>query len=292
LKSSTRVAAALVAATGIAASATVATSAQANAEITVAGDARRKINLAGRQRMLTQFMARATCFAKLKTEGERQKQDRISAMFLFEQTLMDLRAGSPVQEMLPETDSEVLASLDKQGSLWKAYQSALAADDLAAIQRTSEALLTVANETVTLIEKKRAPAAGVDKALAAALNISGRQRMLIQRSVKSFCYVAAGFDPAASRTALKASLALFDSSLEKLRSGDSEMGLLPPPVAEIGDQLTKVAELWAPLRAVLLKVADGQTATQDEILMVAINNLDVLEKMNAIVELYQELASG
>lgn len=265
---------------------------RAEGEITPQLDARRKINLAGRQRTLSQFIARAVCFATIGVEGAAQMQDRMSAKFLFDQTLIDLREGSPVQGILPEQNAAILASLDRQAASWKSYQVAIAAEQLGPILAEGEKVFAAADATVTLIEQKLAPAAGVDPMMAATLNKAGMTRTLLQRAVKAFCYVAAGHEVAANRATIRTAVERLDLFLAKLATGDDALRIMAPPVAEIGDQLVTVETYWAPLRTVLKKAGDGAAASREEVTLVAQKCAKVLEELNAIVSLYQELAAG
>jgi hypothetical protein len=264
--------------------------AQQPPSITVVDDARRKLNLAGRQRMLTQMMAKAACFAKLTADGGPHMQEQLSAQFVFDQTLADLRIGSPVSEVLPETDAEIVASLDRQGSLWKSYQTALTEGDLSTILKTSDALLTAANDTVTLIRRKRVKQAGLNPGMAVALDTAGRERLLIQRASRAFCAIAAGIDAEANRALLVQDLDEFDKVLTMLEKGDPASGLPEPPVLQIVDQIAAVRAAWMPVDTLMRKVAAGHRPTNDDILAVWIDNARALQEMNAIVELYQELA--
>lgn len=77
---------------------------------------------------------------------------------------------------------------------------------------------------------------GGELARSEAINKAGRQRMLTQRIVKSYCQVGMGVDAAAARAQLAASVRLFDAQL-------AELAPLAPASAGA------LRELWLPFRS-------------------------------------------
>jgi hypothetical protein len=261
----------------------------ASEPITEAADGKRKINLSGRQRMLSQYMAKAVCFASLGIDERTQVNEMMLTRHLFDQTLADLRNGSEIQRMLPETDAQILAALDKVGGHWAGYGAAVAKRELAAVAGTNLTVLATSNEAVTLFERKYGSLGKVSKPIAAALNISGRQRMLTQKASKELCFIAAGRDAETNRGRLKETIALFERSMRGLRDGDGELGLEAAPAGEIIDQIDRANEAWAALRPIFAKVADGAAPSTEDLAFVSQRNVAVMQAMNAMVELYELL---
>jgi hypothetical protein len=258
--------------------------------ITVEADGKRKINLSGRERMLSQYMAKAVCFATLGIDQKTQIEEMKIAHHLFARTLVDLRDGSAVQQMLPEEDLGINTALDEVERLWYPYGIAVEKLDLAAVVAQNVPLLTKMNDAVTLFQKKYA-AKKVAPEIAAALNISGRQRMLTQKSSKEFCLVISGQDPTGNRTNLKATIALFQASLAGLKDGNEAMGLKTAPNAALQEQIGKVAAAWQPMYEIFARVADGASPTPDEILAISRQNVAVMETANAMTFLYEKAAT-
>ena len=75
----------------------------------------------------------------------------------------------------------------------------------------------------------------------AAVNKAGRQRMLTQRIVKSYCEVGLGVLPERARAKLDDAVSLFDSQLAQLRELDDG--------TELGGALRAVTEKWTDMRA-------------------------------------------
>lgn len=259
----------------------------ASEPITAAADGKRKINLSGRQRMLSQYMAKAVCFANLKVDEKLQIDELQLAHHLFERTLVEMRDGSPVQRMLPEEDLKINAALDEVEKVWYVYGKAVKTREIGAVVGQNLAVLTKSNDAVTLFQKKYGSKGETSPEIAAALNISGRQRMLTQKSSKEFCLVASGLDTAGNRTALKASIDLFDKSMAGLKDGDKDMGLGAAPTKAIIDQIGKVNEAWAPMKAIFAKVAEGGEAKPEDIAAISKQNVAVMEAANVIVGMYE-----
>lgn len=267
-----------------------ATPVQAQGAAVVDADAvsaRRKINLAGRQRMLTQFMAKATCYVSLGVDEKAQISEVYSMHDLFEQTLGDLTKGNTELKLLPEKDTDVLASLDIVRKDWALYSRAVMQGDLKTIIAQNVVVLGASNDAVTVLQKKHGGGGKVSPEIAAAINISGRQRMLSQKASKEHCLMAAGQDVEANRANLKGTIALFETSLRALRDGDKAMGLAPAPAKEILDLIKEGEEEWSKLRDVLNRAVKGAKPSLEDTATAARLNVTVLEIMNDIVELYE-----
>ncbi len=261
-------------------------------------DGTRKINLSGRQRMLSQRMAKAACFASLGVLTDAHLIQAREAHNLFEQTLKDLRHGSTEQGLTPETSPRILTELDGVDELWNLYGVSveLAAEDRAAAQISlwqiadlNLPLLRQLHRTVGEFERQYGNSGPVHPVLSFAINIAGRQRMLTQKASKEFCLILAGRQAAENRQALAATVALFDQSLHALTNGNDEMGLPQAPTEEIRTQLRKVQVMWAPLKAILEAVANGSKPSMAEIEKVARANDPVLDEMNRAVWMYDQL---
>ena len=259
---------------------------EANPAITAEADGKRKINLSGRQRMLSQYMAKAVCFARLGVDTKTQTSELLLAHHLFDTTLKDLRNGSSVQEMLPETDGAILNALNAVDQNWRGYSSAVTIGDLDKVIALNLDVLRSANDAVTLFQKKYG-AADVAPETAAAINIAGRQRMLTQKSSKEFCLIASGRDVDLNRKNLMASVNLLDKSMSGLRNGDDSLELKPAPVSEFVDVIDDAEKSWAPMRQIFLRAAGGTTPTAEDIASISRLNVGVMKAMNNLVEMLE-----
>lgn len=259
-------------------------------DVTAEADGKRKINLSGRQRMLSQYMAKSACFISLNVNKDVEEQELRLAHHLFDETLQDLRKGSGIQQMLPEGDPAILAALDVVKARWDAYGPAVLKRDMAAITRLSLDVLSSSNDAVTLFQKKYGASGSISPEAAAAINISGRQRMLTQKASKEFCLIASNRDVAASRSSLKATVALFERSMQGLRAGDAELGTKASDVGTIIDQIDRAHDAWGSLKAIFDRIADGGAPTASDIETVSRSNIQVMQEMNSLVELYEAIS--
>lgn len=272
--------------------------APAAAAIDAALDGKTKINLSGRQRMLSQRMAKAVCFAAIGVETQTHLGMLANAHKLFQRTLDGLSRGDVEQGMLPEANAEILANLDEVAALWSDYRAvneaiiasgAVSRDQLQTVASVNLPVLKQMHKTVGIIEKVYGSSGEVHPALALALNVSGRQRMLSQKASKEFCLISGGVDVAANRAALSDTVSLFTSSLSGLINGNAADGLAPAPTREIQAQLEKVEGMWTPLREVLLRAANGGAPSAADIEKVSTENNPLLVEMNKAVFMYNSL---
>ena len=267
-------------------------------EISTAQDGKTKINLSGRQRMLSQRMAKAACFAAIGVKSEYHLQEARDAHRLFGATLHRLRHGDANLGMRVETTPRILMELDGVEELWRAYgtyvnraaQDSDAADEmLSLIAALNLPVLRQMNRAVGAFEGHYGGSGEMHPALALTLNVAGRQRMLSQKAAKEFCMLLAVQDITMHRTALTKTIALFDSSLRALQEGNEALGLPPAPNDEIAAQLDRVDALWIPLRSVFEGMIAGDRPSAADIERVARDNIPLLKEMNEAVSMYAAL---
>lgn len=260
--------------------------------LTARQDALNKINFSGRQRMLTQRMSKAACFAFLGIETEKHKAMSEGAMRLFDQTLVSLRNGDPGLGLSAETDPGILAELDRVEELWIDFKPLIAkvmrgidAEDLRQIMNSNVPLLVQMNKAVGLFEQKYAKGV-IHPELAAAINISGRQRMLTQRASKEFCAILAGIDPEKHKQSLAKTLTLFDTSLKQLMVGSKKHGITEPISEEMVWQYEAIEILWNDFRPMAERALEPSLPSPTEVEFVADRNNGLLKEMNEAVGLY------
>ena len=127
--------------------------------------------------------------------------------------------------------------------------------------------------------------------MARAINLAGKQRMLIQRMSKEALMIALGIDQQAAKEGLKKDMALFERTLQGLANGDKELGLVAVEDEHIQNAIKDLQNRWKPFREALMKVLEGKF-DKSTIEYIKNNNLDLLKRMNAIVEMYVALNKG
>lgn len=267
------------------------------AQISAAEDGKRKINISGRQRMLSQRMAKAVCFAAIDIDTAGHTAMAVTAHQEFAKALAGLRNGDTDLGILPENAPAILDELSLVEQLWGDYGdmvgsvsdgTVISGAALAQVSAMSGPILVQMNKAVGEFEK-RYGASDIHPALALAINMSGRQRMLSQKSSKEFCMVLANIMADENRAALSATVDLFETSLVALMDGDDEIGLPEAPTDEIYEQLELVQSLWDPVAEVFKALANGGTPTEDQIAFVAEQNNIILVEMNRAVGMYAGL---
>ncbi len=117
---------------------------------------------------------------------------------------------------------------------------------------------------------------------AEAINISGRQRMLSQRMMKSYLMVGAEIKPRQSQQQLDAAIRLFESQFQELRAY--------APTSEINTRLNQVEAIWLGHRRHIVSAPDRKATPE-----LMKENLRLLVACNDVVKLIEAhsgLASG
>jgi len=274
----------------------MASSESARAKISQKADGQRKINLSGRQRMLSQFMAKAACFASVDVRTAYHLNQMGQTHWLFSETLSGLKNGNETLGLLPERNLAVLAGLKSVEEEWADYAKAVVAwrSGTARTDGTLEIIfekniptLFKMNATVKLFEQSYSAAGTVDPGIAVALNISGRQRMLTQKASKEACLIYRGYQAAHNRAELLKTMNLFAKSLDDLLQGNTELGLPAAPISVIQDQLNEVKALWKSFEVQLLRIQNGDTPELEDLKRIAEQNEPLLYEMNKAVWLYE-----
>ncbi len=251
------------------------------------------INLSGKQRMLTQKMSKEAMLVALDVDKDASLASLKATRDLFNKTLKGLRNGDDSLGLPPTKKPKILGSLDKVDGLWSGFDPAIsgiissgAVDDsqIATIASGNVPLLKAMNKSVKLYESA-ATSGDMNPALAVAINLAGRQRMLTQKMSKEFLLVAKGHEADANKESLSKTIALFDTTLNGLINGDDTTGLSPAPTDEISAQLATVQSLWTPFKAAL-----ESGSTPESIQTVANTNVPLLKEMNKAVGMFAALA--
>lgn len=254
----------------------------------VAFDYKKAINLAGKQRMLTQKMSKEALLVALDIDKDTNLGNLQKTRNLFDKTLNGLKDGDSDLGLDATKKPKIKKQLDKVMGLWGPFDKvvsevagagAASKDNVSAIAAQNLPLLKEMNKAVKFYEADAA-GSGTNPALAKAINLAGRQRMLTQKMSKEFFLSSYGHEADKNKASLAETITLFDTTLTGLIKGDASMGLSAAPNAEIKGQLEKVQGMWKEFRAAL----EGGDKSG-----VASKNLPLLKEMNAAVQMFEKL---
>lgn len=246
------------------------------------------INLAGKQRMLTQKMSKEAILVALDINKAENLANLKSTHDLFDKTLKGLKDGDADLGLEATKKPKIKKQLGVVSGLWDEFKPSIQGiissgsatkEQIADIASKNLKLLKEMNKAVKFYEANAA-GEGTNPALAKAINLSGRQRMLTQKMSKEFLLVAYGNDADANKKNLSETVSLFDTTLNGLINGDSGVGLSAAPNDAIKAQLDKVSGLWAPFKGAI------ESGDKDA---VAKNNVRLLKEMNKAVQLFEKL---
>ncbi len=269
---------------------------RAAAEVTVI-EAAHKVNIAGRQRMLSQRIAKAACFAARGISEEHYRTQLSEAHDLFHTSLKALRHGNPQMRLSPEEIPEVIAAHGPVTYAWEEYRKPLSRilADRTVGRRTLLDLDPLSVEVLTLSDKVvrrtayayAAQNGHVSLSHTITVNIAGRQRMFSQRMVKQLCLLGVEGAPPELAESLAETADLFEKSLNALQNGMEEVAIMSAPTAEIAGKLAEVAADWEALKPVIEQALEGQLPDEAALESIDARAESLLGNMNEAVGLYE-----
>ena len=118
------------------------------------------------------------------------------------------------------------------------------------------------------------------------IDVSGRQRMLTQKMSKQSCMIGSDYETNDTRSSLDGTARIFEASLQALRFGMPEVGIGPPPTADISVGLMGVLDDWASVKPLISEVlTEGELATEDRAIAFSALNMTMVN-MNKVVGMY------
>ena len=121
------------------------------------------------------------------------------------------------------------------------------------------------------------------------INLSGRQRMLIQRAGKFICLAYQNPDPAPLLAAAAETLALHQTTEAGLKDGDVELGLEPETNASVLSALTRANNAFAPYGQTIRDAIERRSVGQEHLQAISDLNGPALAEMDAAVNLIERV---
>lgn len=256
-----------------------------------------RINKAGKLRMLSQKIPAAACQLAKGIDVEATAAHLSAATAEFDQILNALEFGDTEMGIIgPETDRKTLVALEALRAQWAPFHDA--AKTLAATGATDANLDITLNQNLALLDAAKAlvtEVAGAHtnpgemlQADSMAIDIAGRQRMLLQKMSKASCLMTSTYASDLSASELAETAQVFDASLEALRFGMQSVGLQPPPNAQVSAALDVVLDDWRQIRPSMNRIAAGDAPDPAEQARRFQLFNSATSHMNAAVELYSK----
>lgn len=242
--------------------------------------------------MLTQKMSKEALLVGLKVDLEDNLNRLRVSRALFARTLDGLKSGDEELGLQETKVPKIINRLNKVDWLWKPFNNSVLSIlengkveeiDVSVIASTNVPLLTEMDKTVSLYEED-AIKSGVNPYVAIAINLSGRQRMLLQKMTKEFLLIASGYNIYENTLALEGTIALFDKRLYALIYGDISIGLTPAVDEKVKKQLLIADAMWQDF---LNDIESEPTLKNSRV--VAHKSAKLLEEIDKAVYLFEAL---
>jgi len=151
------------------------------------------------------------------------------------------------------------------------------------VSRVTMSLALAFSVNVTMVMPAHAQSINASEAKT-RINIAGRERMLIQRVVKSACFSSLGIERAAYRAELVETEDLFEQSLLALQNGDPALGLRPENAPGILAELEVVSMEWGKVASLADVAVSPRGISIEGLYSLDALGLDLLAKANAAVQ--------
>lgn len=122
--------------------------------------------------------------------------------------------------------------------------------------------------------------------VAIKINISGTQRMLVEKIVKESLLVALNIDAEKNKSLLKSSTERFETILVGLQTDDKELKITETRSEKVLEQLTKVSSLWDEFKSSIEKISNDTTANKNSIESIHQKSQPLLKATDKLVQMY------
>ncbi len=263
------------------------------------------INFAGKERMLTQRIAKDILAIKNGLNKNSHIKDLKESRELFSKILNGLQYGDKDLKLIGTDIPNILNQLKVVDKRWRDIEPIL---DTASrgknIEKSIDMLdniLIEINKTVTLYTKSinraklRFKFASIlgdfmnkSKILKKRVNLSGRQRMLVQRVTKLALLVSSNIDREKNIEKLKKYSNLYNKTLNAFKNGDKDLGCIPTNDKEIKKQIAIVEEKWKPFYKNIQNIINSKDKDKKSLKYIINKNEELLKISDDLVKEYEK----
>lgn len=254
-----------------------------------------RMNFSGKLRMLSQRIPGAACYAHAGVKKEASSALLQAAMTEFDLIANGLENGEDSLGIIgPEQDRKVLAGLNKLHQQWDPLHAEVVDivetggtdAEVLHIANASHDILDTAKRLVVAIMAEHSDPTAVIQSDAMKIDIAGRQRMLAQRISKNACLIMTGLESERALGEMAAARDIYGASVEALRFGMPEAGIIASRNPTIMEGLDNVIDLWADVQPVLDRVAAGDDISDENRAFIYNSMNSLTGQMNTLVGIY------
>ena len=259
----------------------------------LASQATRIIDVTAGQRMLSQRVVKAICLSSAQVNFAGNFQELRDAHDSFKVMHYGLINGSNELSIPKITSTEVLDRLRQVGSVVSDFAPIVDRmtqtgdiDQIELVSLNDQSLFLVGALNETILELGTAYADTLSTqnlGVTLTLDIAARQAMLSQQLVKEMCMMHLLGNQAGN---IRATMDLFDASLNALIDGFPAAGVIPPPTEEIREKLAEVKNIWNTLKPIADQSANGNIPDRDSLYMFSLAMEAVLRTTSEATDLY------
>jgi hypothetical protein len=260
-----------------------------------------RINLSAKLRMLSQRITAMACIHGSNANDELSAEKLTAAMEEFEKIVIGLAMGDESLGIPGQEDSaKALKGLKliaaEAQPMMAAAKSMLASGgdspaDLATIYAQEPKVLKIAQKLAAEIGAIYANPNSLTTASAMAIDIAGRQRMLLQKMTKEACQISTGAATPETAVMLEKTVSTFDLTLTALIDGMPEAGVQPAPTAEIRAKLEAIRAEWQTVRIPMDAVLAGTSLDASGMNALLTGTDELLKGLNSVVSDYAASAT-
>jgi len=273
-----------------------------NSQLKLAND----INLAGKQRMLTQIMAKDLLAVKNQLDISTHIKDFKKSQKLFGTILNGLLYGDKELKLSGTKLPNIIKQLQVIDKQWKTMQPtlnhALNGKEIEKAIDKLDTLLEEINSAVTLYtnsinrQHQRLQLASIlgnfinkNKISKKRINLSGRQRMLVQRMTKLSLLISSNINKKSNKEKLIKYSKLYNRTLEAFKNGDKELGCIPSRDKQVQKQIDIVEQKWRPFYKQIQTIIDDKDKDQKALSFLVNKNEELLKVSDDLVKSFEKL---